>query len=67
MNVPVCVRVDFVVVCAKATTQSGSKMKTAAAVAVAVAVAAKTKTELFLRHGTAQLAVAVGRLYDVFC
>lgn len=63
----VCVRVDFVVVCAKATTQSGSKMKTAAAVAVAVAVAAKTKTELELRHGTARLAVAVGRLCDVFC
>lgn len=62
-----CVRVDFVVVCAKATTQSGSKMKTAAAVAVAVAVAAKTKTELELRHGTARLAVAVGRLCDVFC
>lgn len=58
----VCARVDFVVVCAKATRQSGSKMKTAAAVAVAVAVAAKTKTELELRPdwlGSTRLAAAV--------
>lgn len=75
MRVSVCVRVDFVVVCAKATRQSGSKMKTAAAVAVAVAVAAKTKTELELRPDwlgstrldSTRLAAAVGRLCDVFC